>query len=204
MIAIIDSGVGNIRSVANAFEHIGASFKVTTKTRDLQLAEKIIFPGVGAFCDGMKAITSSGLLNTLYEEVVKKGKLYLGICLGMQLLANDGHEDGMFKGLGWIPGTVRIIKSNNRIKLPHIGWNNVDFKKESALFQNLPVNSTFYFVHSYILEPNNPTIIAATCDYGENFVASIQHKNIYGVQFHPEKSQNNGLQLLKNFASINP
>lgn len=203
MIAIIDSGVGNIQSAANAFEHIGADFKITKRSQDLKKADKIVFPGVGAFCDGMNAIHKSGLIDVLEEQVLEKGKPYLGICLGMQLLAEVGLEDGQYKGLGWVQGKVRRLNiKQQKLKLPHIGWNNVVAKKNSSLFDNLNTNPTFYFVHSYVLDPKDKSIIAATCDYGEKFVASIQYKNIFGVQFHPEKSQKNGLQLLKNFVNM--
>ena len=203
MIAIIDSGIGNIKSVANAFAHLKADFIVTTKKEDLKKADKIVFPGVGAFCDGIEAVHRSRLLKTLEEEVLHKGKFYLGICLGMQLLGTTGYENGEYQGLGWIPGTVRIINTkNSRMKLPHIGWNNVSCSQPNPLFDNLENDPTFYFVHSYVLEPQDSSIIAATCEYGEIFTASIRYKNIFGVQFHPEKSQRNGLQLLDNFVKI--
>jgi glutamine amidotransferase len=201
MIAVIDSGVGNIRSVANALTHIKADFIVTKAAADLKKADKIIFPGVGAFCDGMKAVHSSGFLKELEIEVLQQGKLYLGICLGMQLLAEKGFEDGEYHGLGWIKGKVRVIKSKE-IKLPHIGWNDVTQISQELLFDHLDNPATFYFVHSYIFEPQDTSVIAATCEYGEVFCASLHYKNIYGVQFHPEKSQQNGLQLLKNFVTI--
>lgn len=202
MIAVVDSGVGNIRSVVNALTFIKAAHKVTKDAKDLASANKIIFPGVGAFCDGMKAVHQSKLLKSLEEEVLQKGKLYLGICLGMQLLAKKGYEDGEYDGLGWINGNCRVIKSTG-VKLPHIGWNDVMQNKDQPLFKGIENPDTFYFVHSYIVEPEDKSTIAATCDYGEQFCASIHQKNIYGVQFHPEKSQNNGLQLLRNFVSIN-
>ena len=201
MIAIINSGIGNIRSAANAFEHIGADVKITTDPQDLIDADKIVFPGVGAFCDGMTAIANTGLIQTLKMQIVEKKKPYLGICLGMQLLASKGHEDGTYDGLGIIEGEVSLLPSKD-VKLPHIGWNNVIAEKEAILFKELEDDPTFYFVHSYGLTPKDPSIIAAQCDYGSLFCASIQKDNIFGVQFHPEKSQKNGLQLLKNFVNI--
>ena len=203
MIALIDSGVGNIRSVANALEYIHTDFKITKNPQDIITAEKIIFPGVGAFCDGMKTIVQSGLSETLTEQVLKKRKLYLGICLGMQLLVDTGLEDGKHQGLGWIKGTVRKLKTDGKnFKLPHIGWNNVIPHKKSLLFSLLENDPTFYFVHSYVVEPQDKSVILATCNHDETFAASINYKNIFGVQFHPEKSQHNGLQLLKNFVTM--
>ncbi len=200
MIAIIDSGVGNVQSIANALAFLKVPHKITTDPNVLEKAEKLIFPGQGTFCDGMKAIKSGKLLDTLAEQVLNQHKLYLGICLGLQLLANTGLEDEEYVGLGWIPGIVR--KVNTSEKLPHIGWNNVSPKTTNGLFSGLSDNPTFYFAHSYIIDPKDALVTTATCEYGERFVASIQYKNIYGVQFHPEKSQKNGLQLLRNFVNI--
>ena len=203
MIVIIDSGIGNIRSVANALEYLKAKHTITSNPKDLKEADKIIFPGVGSFADGMKAIHSTGLIDILKDEVLKNGKPYLGICLGMQLLAESGEEDGKHTGLGWIPGVVRQIDvKNTDVKLPHIGWNTVQPKPKSVLFKDLGENPTFYFVHSYIFTPKDSSIIESTCEYREVFAASIRYKNIFGVQFHPEKSQMNGLNLIKNFVTI--
>lgn len=200
MIAIIDSGVGNVRSVANTLAYLKAPHKITTNLEDIKNADKLLFPGQGAFCDGMKAIHQSHILKTLTEQVLTKGKLYLGICLGLQLLSEKGFEDGESEGLGWIPGVVRKI--NTKEKLPHIGWNNIIFKNNTDLFKELPDSPTFYFAHSYVIDPKDQSIVTSVCEYGETFTASIHHNNIYGVQFHPEKSQKNGLQLLKNFVNM--
>lgn len=204
MIAVIDSGVGNIRSVSNALAYIGAKFTVTQKKEDLKKASKIIFPGVGSFADGMKALQDSNLLSSLEDEVFKKKTPYLGICLGMQLLAEEGQEDGRHKGLGWIKGVVQKIDvGDSRWKLPHIGWNDICPKENHLLYQGITNDRNFYFLHSYVLAPKDNSIVTATCEYGISFCASIQIDNIYGVQFHPEKSQKNGLQLLTNFVKIN-
>ncbi len=200
MIAIIDSGIGNVKSVANALAYLKAPHQITTEPKYIQQADKLIFPGQGAFCDGMKAIRKSQLIHCLRDEVLIKGKLYLGICLGLQLLAQTGFEDGKYEGLNWIQGIVRKI--NTREKLPHVGWNNVLVKDKTSLFKDLPENPTFYFAHSYVIDPKEKPIVTSTCDYGETFVSSVKFHNIYGVQFHPEKSQKNGLQLLKNFVMM--
>lgn len=202
MIVIVDYGMGNIGSVKNAIEALGRSAVVSNKKGDLENSSHIILPGVGAFGDGIKNLEASGLLEVLSREVLEKEKPFLGICLGMQLLAEYGEEDGDHRGLGWITGKVRRFQvDENKFKVPHIGWNDVSFKDSSPIFKGV-VSPIFYFVHSYLIVPTEEEIISAVCDYGEIFPAAIQKGNIFGVQFHPEKSQKSGLLLLQNFASF--
>lgn len=199
-ILIIDYGMGNLRSVANAFEAIGCIVAISTAPEDLRIADGIVLPGVGAFGDGMKNLQSTGWIDSLEKEVRQNRKPFLGICLGMQLLAATGTEFGVYKGLSWIPGIVKKLPSENpKIRVPHIGWNEVHFKKKDGLYAGLGDTQAFYFVHSYMLVPENPTIVSGICSYGVNFVASIETENIFATQFHPEKSHKIGLAVLKNF-----
>ncbi len=202
MIAIIDYGMGNLKSICNAFEVLGANVFVTSDPKDLEQAEGIILPGVGAFRDGMKNLEERGFIAVLEEQVLKQKKPYLGICLGMQFLAKKSHEHGLHKGLGWIEGEVRLIEPENlKYKVPHIGWNEVLFKAEGFLFKGLGDKETFYFVHSYGFVPTaaEKYIVRGTTWHGTEIVASVEKENILGVQFHPEKSQGAGLKILENF-----
>lgn len=203
MIAVIDYGMGNLKSVANAMDFIGASFIVTNKTVDIKKADGIILPGVGSFGDGMANLRKLDLINVLKKEIVEKKKKFLGICLGMQMLAEKGHEGGEFEGLGLIKGEVEKLRvTQGGLKIPHVGWNNVVSKKQCPLFNNISDNSDFYFVHSYSLVCQDSADVAATCDYGGEFVAAVQRNNIFAVQFHPEKSQENGMRFLMNFVDF--
>jgi len=198
-IVIIDYKMGNLTSVANAIKYIGEKPVISNKIEDIENAEYIILPGVGAFGDGIKNIKELGLIETLKKEIVIKRKPFLGICLGMQLLAKEGYEGNLTKGLGYIKG--KVIKFNLKdkdLRIPHIGWNEVNFKKESSLLFNLKKSENFYFVHSYHLITEED-IILGMCNYGGEFAAGIQKGNIFATQFHPEKSQKPGLQILKNF-----
>lgn len=186
--------MGNVASVKKAFEKIGANVKISNSKQDIEKAGFLILPGVGAFGDGMANLTRLGLIDVLNKAVIKNRTPFLGICLGMQLLADKGHEFGLHKGLGWIKGETIKLKSN---RLPHIGWNDVKILKND-LFTEIP-DKNFYFVHSYVLSPTNKKIIASTTKYGTVFPSSIQYKNIFATQFHPEKSQLTGLKLLENF-----
>ncbi len=196
--------MGNTRSVAKTLKAIGYDAVLTNDHKQLRDASHLILPGVGAFADGMKNLSDLGLIEILHEEVIKKGKPILAICIGVQLLADQGMEHGgPHTGLGWIHGKVEHFTVNEtKYKVPHVGWNNITLVNDSPLFKLVPQpNPDFYFVHSYHLKASNPQDIIATCDYGEIFVAAVQKENIFGTQFHPEKSQKNGVRILKNFLS---
>lgn len=200
-IAIIDYGMGNLRSVENAFRALGYEAVVTQSPGDLRTADKIVLPGVGAFGDAMARLNGGGWTEVLHEEVRHRGKPFLGICLGMQVLATTGTEHGTCLGLNWIAGEVtRLPGEKANIRIPHIGWNDVRFVKESRLYRGLGTESTFYFVHSYALIPGDAGVISGVCDYGYEFAASLEKDNIQAIQFHPEKSHKSGLAVLKNFA----
>jgi len=198
-IVIIDYNMGNLASVANAIEYIGYKAIISNKIEDIKLADYIILPGVGAFPDGMKNLIDLNLIEVLREQVLERKKPFLGICLGMQLLADEGYESGLTKGLGYIKGKVKKfdLKDKN-LRIPHVGWNEVYFKKNCILFKDLNKSEVFYFVHSYHFTPEED-VVAGTFDYGGEFTAIIQKDNIFGTQFHPEKSQKAGLKILENF-----
>lgn len=205
MIAIVDYNMGNLQSVLNAFRLLGEEVVATKKKEDLQKAKAIILPGVGAFKDGMQSLEKLGLVDILQEEVLRKKKPFLGICLGMQLLALKGTEYGDYKGLGWVKGVCDIIRpDDDSYKIPHMGWNNIQIKKQEGLFENIGEDPVCYFVHSYSLQPDasEQNIVTSTCFHGQVIVASIEKENIFGVQFHAEKSQGAGLKLLENFVSL--
>lgn len=205
MIAIVDYNMGNLQSVLNVFRLLGQEAVLTQKKKDLQNAKAIILPGVGAFGDGMRNLKALSVLPVLEEEVLQKKKPFLGICLGMQLLAATGKEYGDHRGLGWIQGVTDLIQpENDSYKIPHMGWNNVEVKKAGRLFKDIEQDATYYFVHSYSLEPDasEEAAITSTCFHGQEIVASVEKGNIFGVQFHPEKSQGAGLKLLENFVSL--
>lgn len=205
MVAIIDYHMGNTRSVAKTLKAMGYDVVLTNDQDQLRSASHLILPGVGAFADGMKNLRELGLVDFLHEEVVVNKKLFLAICIGVQLLADEGMEHGgPHRGLGWIHGRVeRFTVDETKYKVPHVGWNNITISKESLLFSDVPrPDPDFYFVHSYHLKVTDPNDVIATCDYGETFVAAVQKDNIFGTQFHPEKSQKNGVRVLKNFLSL--
>ncbi len=204
MISVVDFDAGNLRSVVNAFEAIGQCVHVTEDPRDLRRADAVVLPGVGAF-QRIRHLEELGFVEALREEVLGRGKPYLGICLGMQFLGNEGLEGGVHKGLGWIGGVVRRIEpTDRRFRVPHIGWNAVHVERESPLFAGLGPEPVFYFVHSYYLDVDEAAAedIVATCRHGTSVTAAVQRSNIFGVQFHPEKSQQNGLRLLENFVAL--
>ncbi len=199
MIAIVDYDMGNVRSVQNAMKAIGAEAIITNKPVDLKNAEKLILPGVGAFSKGMQNLRDYGLVSLLEEQVIDNKKPILGICLGMQLFGKRSYEGGEFAGLGWIDAEVkRITPADTTLKIPHVGWNSVTPKIDNALFNGLAQNPDFYFVHSFYVDCRSDDA-TSYFDYGGSFTASLQNGHIFGTQFHPEKSQNNGLRLLKNF-----
>lgn len=202
-VAIIDYGMCNLDSVARAVEECGGSPIVTDQAKDIEQANRIILPGVGAFPDAMRNIKQRRLDEILPEQVISKQIPFLGICLGMQLLATKGWEGGETAGLGWIEGEVqRLQPLDQETRIPHIGWNEVNFTHDSLLFRNIPPGKDFYFVHSYHVCCANETNILARTPYCGTFVSAVERGWVFGVQFHPEKSQRLGFQLLKNFLSI--
>lgn len=204
-VAIIDYGRGNLRSVHNAIEACGADAVVTADARAIDDASHIILPGVGAFGDAMAALTARGLPEMLRRHAIEKRKPFLGVCLGMQLLSQRGHEHGVHDGLGWIAGeVVRLAPGPDAVKIPHMGWNEIALTHPHPVFARLtPAQLTFYFVHSFHFRAA-PEAVLATCDHGARFAAAVAHDNIVGVQFHPEKSQDSGLEVLQNFVRWNP
>jgi glutamine amidotransferase len=205
MITIIDYEAGNLKSVYNAFEAVGHTPTVTSNASDLKKAAAIVLPGVGAFGKGMEALKRINVIDALNEQVLVKKKLYLGICLGMQFLAGKSEEIGLHSGLGWIDSQVKLIRPESpKFKVPHMGWNNVEIKNRNPLFEKLEAEPVFYFVHSYFLDlKDDPSdSVSATCWPGAPITASVQKENIFGVQFHPEKSQRAGLRLLENFVKL--
>ena len=199
MIAIVDYGMGNLRSVQKAFEYVGQNAVITDNAKDLQDASHIVLPGVGAFKDAINALDNSGLSGILKSEIAK-GKPFLGICLGMQMLFDKSYEDGEYQGLGLIRGEVKRFEVD--LKIPHIGWNELIIKKRTPLFDGIE-DRNFYFVHSYHASDCLVEDIETSCEYGYEFTASVNKDNIWGVQFHPEKSGDTGLKLLTNFTKIN-
>ena len=196
--------MGNLRSVQKAFEKIGCNAIITNNHEVIKNSSKIVLPGVGAFKDGMKHLEELGLIDILNEEIIKNKKPFLGICLGMQLTAKKSYENGETDGLGWIDAEVikfDFIVSDKKLKIPHVGWNNVNYQNDNILFKDIPNSSDFYFVHSYYFKTAEK-YIAGTTDYGFEFTSSVQKDNIFGVQFHPEKSQEVGLKILENFVKI--
>jgi glutamine amidotransferase len=206
MIGVIDYGRGNLLSVTNALDLIGEEVTLVTNPDDLQQCDRIVLPGVGAFPAGMQSLIESGLIDALTEHVINQGKPFLGICLGMQLLATIGHEQSEVSGLNWLRAQVsRLTPNEPSLKLPHVGWNETIPQPESPLFKNLGKAPVFYYVHSYAIGLNNENNAAeAWCDYGGNFVAAIRKDNIAATQFHPEKSQDIGIRFLMNWVDWNP
>lgn len=196
--AIVDYGLGNLRSVAGAVERVGWSPLVTSEPAELGRAEKLILPGVGAFGDGMRNLQERGLVEVLTELVLGEGKPVLGLCLGAQLLVSESEEFGSHAGLGWIEGAVRRIRPVDGLRVPHVGWNELHQTAPSVLFDDVPDGALFYYVHSFHIEAD-PAVTRGETDYGARLTAVIERGNVFGTQFHPEKSQRDGLQLLANF-----
>lgn len=200
MIAIINYFMGNLQSVANILEYLKAPCQITNRPEDIRGAEKLILPGVGAFNEAMKNLEQLKLVEIIRDEVLNQGKPFLGICLGMQLMADRGYEGGETRGLGLIPGEVRRFEIENKIlPIPHVGWNDVQPVPNSKLYAGSERRRVFYFVHSYHFVCLEERDVSGYADYGGRFVASIERANIFGTQFHPEKSQEDGLELLRNF-----
>lgn len=195
--------MGNLRSVQNSFERVGFSASISSDLEVIRSAEKIVLPGVGAFPDGMKNLHELGIIDVLNQKVIEEKTPFLGICLGMQLLAKRGYEHNNIEGLGWIDAEVEkfsFSKKLKTLKVPHVGWDDVKKVKESIILNNIPDNSDFYFVHSYSLFASEYTV--GTTNYGGELVAAVEKENIFAVQFHPEKSQEVGMQLIKNFCEV--
>jgi glutamine amidotransferase len=202
---IVDYGMGNLRSVQKAFEHIGEPAEICSSPTALASASRIVLPGVGAFRDAIAALHQHDLVNVL-RDYIAADRPFLGICLGMQLLFSTSLEDGQHQGLDIIPGTVCRFQLPTEFKIPHMGWNQLSVPQTPAhpLFNQLPENPWFYFVHSYHCVPEDTSWVAASTHYGAPFVSSVARSNVMAVQFHPEKSQSAGLQLLRNFVSCSP
>lgn len=198
-IAVVDYGVGNLKSVTNAMDYLGLKTLITSEAKELELADAIILPGVGAFPDAADKLRGSGLDQVLVAQAQQKP--ILGICLGMQLLFDCGEEVRECKGLGLVGGCVRKIETN--LKLPHIGWNSLSFPNPSPLFAGVEEGNYVYFVHSFCGVAADPATVIAQTDYGTPVVAAVQKGNVYGCQFHPEKSGEVGLQILRNFGGLN-
>ena len=201
MIGIIDYDAGNLKSVEKALHYLGKEVIVTRDQEQLRQADKVILPGVGAFGDAMAKLKEYHL-DTLIREIADSGKPFLGICLGLQLLFEESEESPGVEGLGILKGKIKRIPDEDGLKVPHIGWNSLYLEHNGRLFQNIPENSYVYFVHSYYLEAQDPEIVKASTEYGVHIHASVEKGNVFACQFHPEKSSETGLQILKNFAEI--
>jgi imidazole glycerol-phosphate synthase subunit HisH len=204
MIKIINYGLGNIKAFANIYHKLGVPFYIATKPEDLEGATKIILPGVGDFDWAMERLDKSGLRQPLDELVLNQKTPVLGICVGMQILANSS-EEGELPGLGWIDAEVKKFDTSTfkqKTKIPHMGWNDVKPTKNNGLFNGLETNALFYFLHSYYFDCNQEEDTLAVAEYGKQFACAANYNNIYGVQFHPEKSHQYGIQLLSNFAKL--
>ncbi|MDG2003437.1 MAG: imidazole glycerol phosphate synthase subunit HisH [Novosphingobium sp.] len=199
-IAIIDYGMGNVRSMMNALEFCGEEVVITDDLREMEKADRLVLPGVGAFGDAMKAIRAKGLQDPLTEFALADHKPILGVCLGMQLFAKHSMEHGGDEGLGWLDAEIMPLKVEAPAKVPHVGWNGVHFAEEDWLFDGIPAGQTdYYFVHSFHMVCTDETDRIATCNHGGTVTAAVRRGNLVATQFHPEKSQDNGIQLLQNW-----
>lgn len=201
MIAVVDSGRGNLLSVCNALAWLGAEARICADPAELDAAERLVLPGVGAFRDGMEKLHQRGFPEAL-ERFRRSGRPILGVCLGMQLLADRSHEMGITEGLGWIAGEVRRLDIGLRV--PHVGWNAVTTHGAADLFAGLPDGCDFYFTHSFQVHAEDPADVVGTCEYGTTVTAALQRGNVAATQFHPEKSQDHGLAVLENFLRWSP
>ena len=201
MIAMIDYGMGNLRSVQKGFERVGHEAIVTDDPAEVDRAEKVVLPGVGAFEDAMAELGKRGLIEPVLKAI-DSGRPFLGICLGLQLLFETSHEHGTQKGLGVLPGEVVQFDLPPKYSVPHMGWNQLSIRGRPPILQGIEDGSYFYFVHSFYVVPSDPRVIAAETDYPDPFCSMIWRDNLYATQFHPEKSQADGLRLLKNFGKL--
>jgi glutamine amidotransferase len=206
MIAIIDYGMGNLRSVQKGFEKAGLYAVVTSDPKVVMEAERVVLPGVGAFPDCMRNLEQGGFVEPLLR-VIREGRPFLGICLGLQLLFTESEEFGVHKGLNIIPGRVvrfpeGMTDNDEELKVPHMGWNQLSFKRHAPVFEGITEGTNFYFVHSFYVQPEDSSVIATTTNYGIEFCSSVWKDNIVATQFHPEKSQEKGLAILKNFGAM--
>jgi len=197
-ITIIDYGAGNLASLRNAFEFLDIPVEITSEIDHIRSADKLLLPGVGAFAPAIRRLEERGIASTIQQKVYE-GTPLLGICLGMQLLFTTSYEQGEWSGLDLIPGEV--TKFTGGKKVPHMGWNKLDIRKPDGILKGIAEPAFVYFVHSYYCVPSEPEVITATSEYGTSFCATVRKDNIWGAQFHPEKSQDVGLQILKNFAT---
>ncbi len=201
MIAIIDYGMGNLRSVSKAFEHLGGDVRVTANPEEVLESQKVVLPGVGAFGDAVFELRERGLWDCVLQTL-QSGKPFLGICLGLQLLLETSEESPGVRGFGYFPGVVRRFFAPG-LKVPHMGWNQLEIRQKHPLFYGVKDRSYFYFIHSYYARPDDSTVVLAGCDYGpEPFAAVMGRGSVFATQFHPEKSQTPGLQILKNFLEL--
>jgi glutamine amidotransferase len=206
-VTIVDYNSGNISSVINSFSEVAnnkVDLEVTSDLNKIKSSDKVVLPGQGSFKSCVDALNNiNGLVDTLNEFAINDKKPLLGICVGLQMFADIGYEETETKGLGWIPGKVsKIDNQNGKYKLPHIGWNEINIVKESKIFKDIENNSHMYFVHSYEFIPEDKSVISATTDYSSNIVCSIEKENIFGTQFHPEKSDKTGLKIIDNFITL--
>ena len=206
-VTIVDYNSGNISSVINSFKEVAqnkVNIEVTSDLNKIKSSDKVVLPGQGSFKSCVDALNNiKGLVNTLNEFAINQKKPLLGICVGLQMFADIGYEETETKGLGWMPGKVsKIDNQDGKYKLPHIGWNQINIVKESKIFKNIDNNSHMYFVHSYEFIPSDKNVISATTDYSTNIVCSVEKENLFGTQFHPEKSDKTGLQIIQNFINL--
>jgi len=206
-ITIVDYNSGNISSVINSFREVAqnkVNIEVTSDLNKIKLSDKVVLPGQGSFKSCVDALNRiNGLVDSLNEFAISNKKPLLGICVGLQMFADTGYEETETKGLGWISGKVsKIDNQNGKYKLPHIGWNEINIVKDSKIFKGIKTKSHMYFVHSYEFIPNDKNVISATTDYSSNIVCSVEKENLFGTQFHPEKSDKIGLQIIENFINL--